>query len=141
MGITQSFRTDGTVISDVGTSWKSPGQRPLAFEDIPERRRRCPGFERSAEIPVSFFLNREDTIDLAIVGAEDGEVRRNLATGLVLEGNRRHCALWDRRDEAGELVPPGAYRLRVSLSEADRVATAGEAIRVRRAAVRAEVGG
>jgi len=141
MGVTQSFRTDGTVISDVGSRWKSPRQRQLRFDDIAEARRRCPGFERSSEIPVSFFLNRADTVDLAIVDAEDGDVRRILATDLSLEGDRRQCVLWDRRDESGEPVPPGAYRLRVSLDEADRVATAGEAIRVRRAAASSEVGG
>lgn len=132
MGVTQSFRTDGTVISDVGSRWKTPRQRLLRFEDIPEQNRRCPGFDRSSQIPVSFFLNRDDTVDLAIVDAGDGDVRRLLATDLSLEGDRRHCVLWDRRDESGELVPPGAYRLRVSLDQADRVATAGEAIRVRR---------
>jgi hypothetical protein len=141
MGVTQGFRSDGTVISDVGTRWKSPAQRELAFEDIPEQRRRCPGFERSDEIPISFFLNRDDTVDLAVVDAEDRDVRRVLAADLVLEGDRRHCVLWDRRDESGELVRPGAYRLRVSLEQADRVATAGEAIRVTRSVPRAEGGG
>ena len=140
MGITQSFRSDGTVISDVGTRWKSAGQRQLAFEDIPERRRRCPGLERSAEVPISFFLNRDDTVELAIVDAQGGEARRVLAAGLALEGDQRHCVLWDRRDESGELVAPGAYRLRVSLADADRVAIAGEAIRVKRVALQAEDG-
>ena len=130
MGVTQSFRTEGTVISAVASHWKSPAQRDRAYEDIPEGRRLCPGVERADGIPVSFFLNRDDTLDLAIVNAEDGGLRRTLATGLVLEGNSRHCVLWDTLDEGGEPVPPGIYRLRVSLEEADRVATAGEAIRV-----------
>jgi len=129
MDITQSFRSEGTVISAVGSHWKSPAQRDRAYEDIPDERLLCPGVKRADGIPVSFFLNRDDTLDLAIVDG-DGDVRRVLATDLALEGDRRHCVLWDRTDEGGRLVPPGIYRLRVSLVEADRVATAGEAIRV-----------
>ena len=118
------------MISAVGSHWKSPAQRDSAYEDIPEERRLCPGVERADGIPVSFFLNRDDTVDLAIVDGDDGDLRRVLATELTLEGDRRHCVLWDRADDTGRRVPPGIYRLRVSLVEADRVATAGEAIRV-----------
>jgi hypothetical protein len=130
MGVTQSLRSEGTVISAVGSHWKSPAQRDLAYEDIPEQRRLCPGIERSGGIPVSFFLNRDDTLELAIVSGEGGELRRVLAAGLELEGDRRHCVVWDRRDESGRPVQAGVYRLRVSLADADRVAIAGEAIRV-----------
>ena len=130
MGITQSFRSDGTVISAVGSHWKSPAQRDRAYEDIPDDRLLCPGVERADGIPVSFFLNRDDTLDMAIVDGDDGDVRRVLATELALEGDRRHCVLWDRTDDSGRPVPPGVYRLRVSLVAADRVATAGEAILV-----------
>lgn len=131
MGVTQGLRSEGTVISAVASHWKSPGQRDLAYEDVPRAKRLCPGVERAPGIPVSFFLNRDDTVGLAIVDGEDGDVRRLLATDLSLQGNRRHCVLWDVRDERGVLVPPGFYRLRVALEEADRIATAGEAIRVR----------
>ena len=131
MGVTQSFRSDGTVISAVGSHWKSPKQRQLAFDQIPPQNRLCPGFDRSAAIPVSFFLNRDDTVDLAIVGPQ-GRVRRALAVELVLEGDRRHCVLWDERDDAGALVPSARYRLRVTLDHADRVALAGETFRAPR---------
>ena len=122
MGVTQSFRSEGTVISAVASSWKSVSQRQRAYDDIPEDRRLCPGVGRADGIPVSFFLNRDDTVDLAIVNAEDGVARRTLGADLGLEGDRRHCVLWDTADDAGRPVPPGVYRLRVSLKEADRVA-------------------
>src|SRR5262245_3236998 len=100
MAVTQSFRSDGTVISAVASRWKSPAQRHRASEEIPAERRLCPGVPRAQGIPVSFFLNRDDTVDLAIVNAEDGGLRRTLRTGLALEGDRRHCVLWDGADDA-----------------------------------------
>jgi hypothetical protein len=58
-------------------------------------------------------------------------VIRTLATGERLEGDdTAHCFDWDGLSDAGQLVPPGKYRLRLSLIEADRVATSGERLRV-----------
>jgi hypothetical protein len=114
IAVTQSYRKEGTVISDLRT-----------------RKGKCPGFERRGPgIPISFFLNRDDTVSLAIVNAEDRGLRRVLLTRKRLQGDRRHCVRWDRRDNDGRPVPPGFYRLRVTLENADRVATAGEPIEV-----------
>ena len=121
IGVTQSFRNEGTVISAVSWSWLGPP---------PERGGRCPGQKRTKQIPVSFFLNRDDTVSAAVVDLDDGEGRRTLFSDRRLEGDRRHCVLWDARGDSGEAVGPGVYRLRVSLGEADRVAVAGERIRI-----------
>jgi hypothetical protein len=121
IAVTQSFRNEGTVISAVSWRWAGPP---------PERPGRCPGHKRSRQIPVSFFLNRDDTVSAAVVDLADAEPRRTLLVDRRLEGDRRHCFLWDGLDDLGRPVPPGAYRLQVSLADADRVAVAGERIRI-----------
>jgi hypothetical protein len=70
---------------------------------------------------VSFRLKEADTVDVAIVDEEGKEVRA-LATEARL-GRGRAGFRWNGRDDAGELVPDGPYRLRVELAEADRTAT------------------
>jgi flagellar hook assembly protein FlgD len=58
-------------------------------------------------------------------------VIRTLARRQRLEGDDTpHCFDWDGLSDAGDRVPPGKYRLRLSLVEADRVATSGERLRV-----------
>jgi len=113
MALTQRYRSEGTVISAVST-----------------RAKLCPAPERGGGIAISFFLNRDDTVDLEIVDAEDRDPRRTLETAVHLEGDRRHCTSWDGRDDHGRRLPAGPYRLRVSLDDAERVAVAGELIRL-----------
>jgi hypothetical protein len=121
IGVTQSFRNEGTVISAVSWRWLGPP---------PERPGRCPDHKRSGQIPVSFFLNRDDTVSAAVVDFDDADSRRTLFSDRRLEGDRRHCFLWDGLDDSGRPLPRGAYRLQVSLADADRVAVAGERIRI-----------
>ena len=121
IAVTQSFRNEGTVISAVSWRWLGPP---------PERPGRCPGHKRSGQIPVSFFLNRDDTVSAAVVDFDDADPRRTLLSERRLEGDRRHCFLWDGLDDSGRPLPPGRYRLQVSLADADRVAVAGERIRI-----------
>jgi flagellar hook assembly protein FlgD len=47
-----------------------------------------------------------------------------------LDRASRHCFNWDGRDDAGNPVPPGVYRLRLSLRDADRVAISGERLTI-----------
>jgi hypothetical protein len=115
IAVSQRYRSEGTVISAVST-----------------RPDQCPGREHAAEVPISFYLNRDDVVDLEIIDAKDRDLRRTLERDLALEGNRRHCVGWNGRDEEGKRLPPGAYRLRISLQDADRVAIAGELIRLAR---------
>jgi hypothetical protein len=105
MVVTQSSRSDGPVASNIRMKTK------------PGRYRVC------------FFLTREDTVDVDLVDA-DGDLIRNFASDARLEGDEPHCYDWDGLDGAGVPVAPGRYRLRLRLTDADRVATSGERLRV-----------
>lgn len=98
--------------------------------DAPVRRDLCPGFVGGGDLPVSFFLNRADTVTVKVVDFEGSGVR-TLAQDVALSGDRRHCFPWDRRDDAGRLVRRHRFRLLVTLRDADREAIAGEPIVVR----------
>lgn len=77
----------------------------------------CP--KRTAR--VSFRLRKVDAIDVAIVD-EDGEPVRVLASG-ARPGRGRVAFRWGGRNDAGAIVPDGAYRLRVRLVGQDRTTT------------------
>jgi FlgD Ig-like domain len=69
---------------------------------------------------LSFRLRRPERLEVAVVSKEDEHVVRTLAEGLQRpEG--RVVLRWDGRDDAGRIVPDGAYRLRVHLEEAGRI--------------------
>lgn len=80
---------------------------------------------------VCFEIPRDDTFEVALVD-DSGATVRILAEDARLRGDpslgedARHCFDWDGRDDAGRPAPPGAYRLRVTLADAGRVATSGE---------------
>lgn len=105
MVVTQSSRSDGPVASNI-------------------RMKKKPGRYR-----VCFFLTREDTVDVDLVDAS-GDVIRNFASAALLEGDRPHCYDWDGLDGVGAPVGAGRYRLRLTLEEANRVATSGERLRI-----------
>jgi hypothetical protein len=103
---TQHLRKEGPVVSNI--FFKRPvGRSPRA----------C------------FSLTRDDTVQVELVNASD-QVVRVLARAQPLKGGTdkadAHCFDWDGTDDAGNPVPPGPYRLRFELREADRVATSGE---------------
>ena len=104
--VTQGLRRDGPIASDIRLKVKEDRYRPC------------------------FRLARDDTVDAAIVDA-NGTVIRVLAEHQRLEGDDTpHCFDWDGRDPDGQLVPPGKYRLRLALADADRVAISGERLRI-----------
>ena len=103
---TQHLRKEGPVVSNI--FFKRPvGRNPRA----------C------------FSLTRDDTVQVELVNASD-QVVRVLAHSQPLKGGTEkadaHCYEWDGKDDAGNPVPPGPYRLRFELQKADRVATSGE---------------
>ena len=102
---TQHLRKEGPVVSNIFF------KRPVG------RYRAC------------FRLTRDDTVQVELVNASD-KVVRVLARAQPMKGGTEkadaHCFDWDGTDDAGNPVPPGPYRLRFELREADRVATSGE---------------
>jgi hypothetical protein len=111
----------GTVTAMVLTQ-KAREEGPVAFniklKTKPGRYRPC------------FRLTKEDTLDVAIVDS-GGRVVKTLADDARLEGDdASHCFDWDGRGDNGELPPAGRYRLRLTLEDADRVATSGERLRI-----------
>ena len=108
MVLTQHLRHDGPVASSI--HWKT---------------RSGPRYR------VCFRLTRDDTVRVAVVDSSN-DVVRVLAPDEALTGNdTAHCFGWDGRDASGNPVPPGSYRLQLSLDDADRVAVSGERIDIR----------
>jgi hypothetical protein len=103
--VTQHVRDEGPVVSNIFF------KRPVG------RYRAC------------FALTRDDTATVELVNASD-QVVRVLANARPLNGGTEksdaHCYDWDGRDDSGNPVPAGPYRLRFELQRADRVATSGE---------------
>lgn len=115
LSVNQKLRREGTVA------------RSIEFERVTLRVNGRP----ARFVRVSFQLAETDDVGVEVVDA-DGELVRVLAASERLEGDdTRHRFLWDRRDEDGELAPPGGYRLRLTLEDADRVATSGERFSVK----------
>jgi hypothetical protein len=83
---------------------------------------------------VCFQQTRDDTVQVAVIDDSD-EVVRILAPAAVLTGSDSapdtakagaHCFDWDGTDEAGQRVPPGVYRMRLTFQRLDRVLIPGE---------------
>jgi hypothetical protein len=133
MAVTQHLRREGTVISGVSiwrTSCAGPGARPTRRHPAcaPSRRPRdlCPQLA-AGELPISFFLTRDDTVTVKVIDAE-GNAVRTLAQDVALVGHRRHCFPWDGRTDGGHRVRKRRFRLLVTLRNAGRQAVAGEPI-------------
>jgi hypothetical protein len=116
MALTQRLRSEGPVVSRIAL--KTKGGPPYR---------------------VCFQTPRDDTFDVGLVDA-DGEFVRELASGVPLEGDpsaakeSAHCFGWDGRDEAGKRVPPGPYRLFLTLDDVDREVVSGEKLKLEKGA-------
>jgi FlgD Ig-like domain len=106
MVVTQHLRDEGPVASAIHLKTR-PGNRYRA----------C------------FRLTRDDTVEVAMVNAS-GTVVRVLAPPAPLQGgDAPHCFDWDGRVSAGSPAPRGRYYVRITLEDADRVATSGERLK------------
>ena len=86
------------------------------------RIERLLGTGKEADFPVQLeFFVRFDEPDalVEIVGSGDTPVR-TLAAGVSLVSEERITCIWDGRDDEGDPVPPGNYRLHVVLPDQDR---------------------
>ncbi len=82
---------------------------------------------------VTFRLKRADTVDVAVVNDQGDEVRE-LVSGRHLEKYRQllPSLSWDGLDDAGNPVPDGVYRIRITLRGEGRSVIVPKAFRVDR---------
>jgi hypothetical protein len=83
---------------------------------------------------VCFQQTRDDTVEVAVVDESD-QLVRVLAPAARLTGSDSapdaekagaHCFDWDGRNSAGQPVPAGVYRMRLTFQDLDRVLIPGE---------------
>jgi FlgD Ig-like domain len=101
---------------------RTPIARPrfdVAFSPV------CMCARDTARLPVRF---RNTGTVQAVVVSERGDPVRELANGRQPRG--RFVFLWDGRDDDGQVVPDGSYRLRLSFENEDRAIELPNEIRV-----------
>jgi hypothetical protein len=69
---------------------------------------------------ITFFVREDDPDAFVGIVGEDDEAVRTLDPGVALEEGQEVTYRWDGRDDAGSLVAPRSYFLRVELPEGDR---------------------
>jgi len=115
MTLTQRLRQEGPIARDI------------KFKTRPGPRYR-----------VCFRTPRDDRVLVALVD-QAREVVRVLHDAPLAESGPpenpggkapAHCFDWDGRDDAGEPVPTGFYRLKISLRDASREGISGEKLRI-----------
>lgn len=119
MTLTQSLRKEGPIASEI------------RFKTKPDAYRVC------------FRLPRDDVVEVEIVKGGSGELVKVLAAAEPLSGGpsdsdgdgrkdraNAHCFDWDGSGPSGAPVGPGIYRLRLTLTEAERSGISGEHLRI-----------
>jgi hypothetical protein len=76
------------------------------------------GYRDSSEI--GFDLSEPASVSFMVVDSEGTEVRR-IVSSSRLAGDTKHRFTWDGRDDAGNVVPDGTYRMRVVRRDESRV--------------------
>lgn len=80
---------------------------------------------------VGFDLSEPASVSFSIMDSEGNEVRR-LVDNRSLAGDEKHRFAWDGRDDAGNTVPDGVYRMRVVRRDEGRIVDSFKRIRVDR---------
>jgi N,N-dimethylformamidase beta subunit-like protein/flagellar hook capping protein FlgD len=78
---------------------------------------------------VGFDLSEPATVDFSILDAEGNPVR-TLVDDKRLAGDTKHRFRWDGRDDDGEIVPDGTYRMRLVRRDEGRVIDSYKELRV-----------
>jgi hypothetical protein len=81
---------------------------------------------------VGFDLSEPASVSFSIMDNEGNEVRR-LVDDRSLAGDKKHRFGWDGRDDAGDTVRDGVYRMRVIRRDEGRIVDSFKRIRVDRA--------
>src|SRR5918995_5972225 len=72
------------------------------------------------ETRVGFDLSEPAQVTFSVVDSEGNEVRR-IVDEQTLAGDAKHRFTWDGRDDEGNRVPDGTYRMRVVRRDGSRV--------------------
>src|SRR5918999_5800487 len=80
------------------------------------------------QAPIGFRLRNEDHVDVDVVDSDGQIVRDGLVTGRYTPRALRFS--WDGKDNRGEVVADGLYRVRVSLADEGRTLEFPDEIRV-----------
>jgi len=80
---------------------------------------------------VGFDLSEPAGVSFSIMNSEGNEIRR-LVDNRSLAGDEKHRFGWDGRDDTGEPVPEGVYRMRVIRRDEGRIVDSFKRIRVDR---------
>lgn len=84
-----------------------------------------------ADLAICFKPNVNDRVRIALLDRDQAPVRI-LAKGIAAHDGQRRCLIWNGRNQAGEAMVADRYRLQLSFDKADRVALAGEPIKLPR---------
>jgi hypothetical protein len=92
----------------------------LKLEDSPVLNTRFPALfsPKEAEARIGFRLRREEEISVDIADSSGTIVKHGVGSGVF--GQAFHQFAWDGRDDAGRIVPDGAYRVQLSLKDENR---------------------
>jgi hypothetical protein len=69
---------------------------------------------------IGFDLSEPASVSFMVIDAEGTEVR-HIVSGRRLAGDAKHRFIWDGRDDDGNVVPDGIYRMRVVRRDESRV--------------------
>jgi FlgD Ig-like domain len=92
----------------------------LKLEDSPVINTAFPPLfsPRLVEERIGFRLRREEDIQLDIADSNGEIVKQGVGSGVF--GQAYHQFAWDGRDDSGQIVPDGIYRVQLTLKDEDR---------------------
>ena len=103
---------------------------PLVLRFGANPRDISPNSDRVRDVSrVGFDLSEAAEVSFSIIDSEGTEVRR-LVNDRQLAGSRKYRFLWNGRDDDGDTVPDGTYRLRVVRRKEGRVVDSIKEVRV-----------
>jgi hypothetical protein len=105
---------------------------PLVIRFAAKPKQFSPNGDRFRDrVEVGFDLSEPATVSFWIMDSEGNEVRR-IVDDRPLAGDTKHRFSWDGRDDRGDPVPDGVYRMRVVRRDQGRVVNSFKRIRVDR---------
>jgi hypothetical protein len=72
------------------------------------------------QVEITFFVREADDHALVAIVDSHEQIVRTLDSDVALAEREPVTYVWDGRNDSGDFVPPGRYRLRVDLPGADR---------------------